>query len=481
MAPRMSGEIRPVKHMLQPEKAQVLSAFLGSLPQGVAVRLAKAIELDRLAGGEHLPHDFILDALRPILRRAGDVERTPTPLRLFCQPFQDLLSPTPRKQKLAGRIAISSINPVWIWVAQSLIPNEAAAYCDGVKGDILGYRLDNATLRAEEFWRLASGIMLAALSTESGLKSAQKLLGADVAADAREMALLLAVGPQIALIQRKLPNPTPSLTDDLLKALRDLYEKVLAIEPDAAPYVAVVAVNRLDRPWEALRLPRVISRQTQDTLIANTDMGLVGDILFNEIEAHAVAIRSVRQPEFEPDDLVTHIASFATLSSGIVKEVDVRRDGRWGQRLLKDRAALAEVMEGYMKRAPREILAALPTLKTGSYSGGPRVPDVSHKPDSEKSTRAMRYAKLLVGCRAFASAASFGASLLNAQDETIVALQSYNEDLLRELRSAEGERRENAEQYFELAAELTSLLLSAVEGEFLRRRGRAALGVQAAA
>jgi hypothetical protein len=61
------------------------------------------------------------------------------------------------------------------------------------------------------------------------------------------------------------------------------------------------------------------------------------------------------------------------------------------------------------------------------------------------------------------------------------ALRSYAEDMLRELRGAEGERRNNAEHYFALAAELTTLLLSPEEGEFLRRRGRAALGTQAAA
>ena len=62
-----------------------------------------------------------------------------------------------------------------------------------------------------------------------------------------------------------------------------------------------------------------------------------------------------------------------------------------------------------------------------------------------------------------------------------VALRTYSEDLLRELKTTENERRNNAEQFFALAAELTALILSAEEGEFLRRRGRAAMGAQAAA
>jgi hypothetical protein len=145
--------------MIQDYKAQMLIAFLGKLPETLAVRLAKAVELDRLAEGKSLPHDLILEGLRPVLKRARGVERTPTPLRLFCQPFQDLLSSLPRKQKQLGRIALSSIHPVWNWVARTLLPGETAAYCEGIKGDVLtvstmhncAHRNSGPSLRARFF------------------------------------------------------------------------------------------------------------------------------------------------------------------------------------------------------------------------------------------------------------------------------------------------------------------------------------------
>jgi hypothetical protein len=126
--------------------------------------------------------------------------------------------------------------------------------------------------------------------------------------------------------------------------LRAIYERIVETAPDAAPYVAVIGDEPARaHPWEALRLPLTISRQTQDTLISSTDMGLVGEILFGDIERHAV--RSVGAPAASlRRRRAGHASSRAspTLSSGIVKEVEMRRDGRWGQRLLKDRAAVAE-------------------------------------------------------------------------------------------------------------------------------------------
>ena len=468
--------------MTPEDKIGALRAFLGNLPEHIAVRLAKAIEVDRLGDGIVLPHDAILDGLRPILRRGTNVARTATPLRLFCKPFEDLLVSGPRKDKQKGRIARASVAPVWKWLANTLLPDAHAEYVQTTKAAAYAYRLDEANAAAASYWKQASQALRAALEGDANRKAARLVLNGEVvAADAREMSLMLAAGDAVRELHAVLPKPTPALTEDLVWSLRGIYDGLLETAPDSAPYVAVAAMNRLAHPWEALRLPLTISRQTQDTLISNTDMGLVGEILLADMESHAVQIHSARQPEFDATALVRHVAGFAALSNGIVKEIEMRRDGRWGQRLMKDRAAVAEMMESFVKRAPREILAALPTLKTGSYAGGPRAPDLSRPLDPEKIARARRYAELVVGCRPVAAAASFGAALGDARDEVIVSLRPYCEDIVKELRETDGERRRIAEQYFEMAAELTTQFLSAEEGEFLRRRGRAALGTQVAA
>ena len=468
--------------MTPEEKIKALSNFLGKLPEQIAARLAKAIEVDRLGDGVLLPHDAILDGLRPILRRGTNIARTATPLRLFCKPFEDLLVSGPRKDKQKGRIARGSVAPVWKWLANTLLPDEHAEYVRTTKAASYAYHLDEANAAAAGYWTRASQAMRKALEGDANRKAARLALNGEAAvADAWEMALLLTAGDAVRELHAILPKHTPVLTEDLVRSLRSIYERLAERAPDSAPYVAVAAMNRLQHPWEALRLPLTISRQTQDTLISSTDMGLVGEILLGDMESHAVQIHAARQPIFDAGELVRHVAGFAALSNGIVKEIEMRRDGRWGQRLMKDRAAVAEMMESFIKRAPREILAVMPTLKTGSYAGGPRAPDLSRALDPEKIARARRYAELLVGCRPVAAAASFGAALSDARDEVIVALKPYCEDSVKELREAEGERRRIAEQYFEVAAELATQFLSAEEGEFLRRRGRAALSAQAAA
>jgi len=173
--------------------------------------------------------------------------------------------------------------------------------------------------------------------------------------------------------------------------------------------------------------------------------------------------------------LIEHLARFTVISSAIVKEIDIRRDGKWGKRLLKDRAAIAETMEGFMERAPKEIVAMLPVQKSGAFGGGPKIADFSKPVDNEKAERGLRYARLVVGCAPYAATGSFAAAQKDALDEASQYLQAYNEDLVREMRGADPARRRVIEHQFELAAALTDLLFSPEEGEFLRRRARAAL------
>jgi hypothetical protein len=464
--------------MLTSDKSELLQTFLGALPERAAARLAKAVEVDRLADGTALPHQMILDSLRPTLRKSETASRTPTPLRLFCLPFEDLLCGTERKEKQKGRIARSSVLPVWNWLAQVLLPDETKAYCDDIKAAVLTCKLDAAEARAKSFRAAASLALREAIARDA--KGARHMLGSDFAvADAKEISLLLLAADQLLEVQRMLPKPVPVLSEELLWSLRQVYETVSESAPDAAPFVPVVAMRRLAKPWEALKLALLITHQTQDTLISSTDLGLVGDTLFTDMEDCRVAIHAVRQPAFDVEALLRHLTVFTDISSAICKEIEILRRGKWGQRLLNDRAAVGGVMDAMMERAPKEIAAALPSQK-GGFTGGPRGPDFSRPVAEDKIDRALRYAKLIVGSRKLAAAASFGAKQAGATDEATQLLRSYNEDVVKELRSAEGERRDIVERQFQLATELTALLFSEEEAEFLRRRGRAASSQAAA-
>jgi len=444
---------------LTDDKTGLLQNLLGKLPESAASKLAQAIEMDRLMDGHELPHDVILRGLRPSL---GQSSRTLTPLRLFCQPFEDLLDSSDREIKHKAVIARASVVPVWTWISTILLPEQSQAYFRTAKSLILSGKLDDARIETRFFWAMAGSAMRAALDRDQ----AARLLGTDEIADAREMALLLSEGEEIEKVQARLPKPLPHLTEDILWQLRESYDALIARNPDVAPFVAVVAMNRLQRPWEALRLPMMVSRQTSDALISKTDMGLVGEILFARMDAMKTAIMAARHPNFDAEMLVTQVGGFAELSSAVVKEIEVRRNGEWGQRLLKDRAAIGEVMDGFMDRAVKELSAVLPMHKGSG--------DFARPANAEKRAVALSYAKLVAGTRHAAAAGSFAAKHRTALEETSNHLRRYIEDGIREMRGSSGEKRATIESQLNYGADIAAVLVSNEEGELVRRRVRAA-------
>jgi hypothetical protein len=451
--------------MLPDDKTGLLKAFLGGLPGPAAGRLALAVETDRLMDGHALPHEAILEGLRPVLRREH-YDRRPTPLRLFCRPFQDLLTCQPRRTKQKASIARGTLVPVWNWISLTLIPDEVQAYINDTRPHVLKQHLDGAIARAAQFWPVAAQAITTALSTEAGRQAAQKSLG-DVFAveDAAEMALLLAAGQTMEQLSALLPVPVAAFHEQLVWEVREIYTQLAQTHPDAAPYVPVITMNRLSRPWEALRLPLLVTRHTDETLISKTDMGLVGEILFARMETLKESIQITRHPLFSAEKLMDEVKTFADLSSHIVKEIELKRQGEWGKRLLAERAEIGTVMENFMDRAPREVSAALPMHKgTGA--------DFSKHIGTEKKEMALRYARLVAGSRNFAAAASFAAKQRATYDDLGAVLKRYNEDLVKALK-ADPHHDEVVAQFL-FCTELTAILFSEEEAELLRRRGKAA-------
>lgn len=458
--------------MLADQKKTQLTNLLGQMPEDVAARLARAIEIDRLIGNTGLPHDEILSALRPQLKNTDVAVRTPSPQRFFCKPFEDLLVTDTSGKKRKGRIARAAIQPVWNWLSTELIPDVHAGLITRIRFAILNGNDEEMQAKCAELWAACAAALKAALWNDKAKAQLVKKLGEAIVDDAVEMSIVLSASQSMLALQEILPKPLASLTEDHVLQLRGVYDHLVQTDPDAAPYVALVTMRRLAKPYEALRLAAVVSKKTTDTVISATDLGAVGELLFDDMEAHAAKITAVRAPDFDVHVLLEELAAFAELSSGIVRELGIRRDGAWGQRLSKTRTAVAGAIESLLGKAQKEIMAVLPPRKTGGFATGPHPLDLTHAPNGERVVRAMRYACLMAHAKPFAVAASFNAKLNDVLESTATELRSVADEVLQAMRAAE--RETFAEQYFEIVAELCGQVLGAEDAELLRRRGRVA-------
>lgn len=456
--------------MLSERITRILQEYFGSLPQETLARLALVVERDALADGG-LPHAMLLGLLRPQLR-LNRMPRLSGPLRAFCVPFEDLLNDAPRKEKQQGCIARRSILPVWDWLARDLIPDAVRDFIGDYKSFLLAGEVDNAEQCARGFRRQAGEAMLDAFALDAA--TARAALGdAMLVRDAEEMALLASGEALMDELKMLLPKPVATLSETHLNGFRALYERALGEMPDIVPYLPVAAMRRLEKQWQALRLAMMVSRRRSETMIAATDVGLVGDILFSRLEDAKADIQTARKPDFDVEELLDRLTDFTLLSNGITGEVELLRSGRWGKRLIASRTAVASTMETLLDRAPKAIAAALPLKSTAANRRVLSV-NLDREVSEDVLASAVRYARLVAGCRYLASSASFLVKYENVRDEVVDIIHFYNNAILSERANASNLMQIVVDQQYDVAHTITSIVMGQDEADHLAYRDRMA-------
>ncbi len=401
------------------QKAERLRLLLGALPTNEAVTLARKLEIERALGQETLPAETVLAILRPQLRRVRP-QRVPTLCRLACAGFEDFLVDRVDEPRLPGLIPRSAVAPWWQALVR-MAPREikdlgeeftrltAASdwpalerLSDGVCAAARGWT--DAVIAAFESRRLADAVTRKALG-DIGLQT-------DFAEIARVLAIaaplrkaldaVLAVAARHGQAQgRRLLD----FTGDVVTAAKQQYLRFAEIAGIDSRYFALGLMNRLERPWYVLRLGRALSWKPTDALLQDTELGIIGGRLINDIEVLVRELEALMPSHRGRSPLAADYARlhqimsrYIELSEGMLSEFGFRRDSDWGEHILGTRARLSRALgEDRLALLAEVPLALLPQQRGVSARGlASDDPDLEKVPEPETAEQALRVARLLV-------------------------------------------------------------------------------------
>ena len=101
-------------------------AYLRELNPGAGVADWRA-ERGLLHGTSPAGAESVLSELRRSLRRVNQVRALWRSCRLFFQPLEPFLVDDAPDHKHRGRIARSALEPLWLWISNTLMPEETKA------------------------------------------------------------------------------------------------------------------------------------------------------------------------------------------------------------------------------------------------------------------------------------------------------------------------------------------------------------------
>lgn len=384
-------------------EASQLGQLFESLSSSEIARFTRAIESDRADPKLPLPHETILQVLRPRLASLKP-ERYPTPMRQFCDPFEDLLTSAPPSDT-SIRISRSSLTPIWNLVCRA----GGKEFQDAMKQiDDAAAKRDNNLLAAadSQIWKLGARIIESEIEkSKIGVKEERALatqLGSRVHLKAlAEIGNILTIGDEIALMRNRFPSsPIRALDANDVSWLRDRFVEISETKPGQEPVFLLAVLARLLRPSELFKLIRVLSNKADDRTIEKTNLAETGDLI---IDLLAETVAEIEQGIGTGKDEV-HILSlarwYASEFTRITREFNIRKDGRWGVKLLETRRRVSKALANTMFGAtPDRVIDALPKLEVrqGPGSGGKGLgrPIFAQEFDDEKVLAAEKSAEAI--------------------------------------------------------------------------------------
>jgi CheY-like chemotaxis protein len=137
-------------------------------------------------------------------------------------------------------------------------------------------------------------------------------------------------------------------------------------------------LNRLDKPWQIFRLARALSWKRDATVVSRTELAVIGDRLFFNLDDTALAVdnataklKTAAAGAIDLDPIIALVARYTDTDEGLLKETDIRRDSPWGAALLRARAKMCTALdEDRLQRVADAILAPVQDAASSAWPSG---------------------------------------------------------------------------------------------------------------
>lgn len=461
--------------LIRKDKKDQLEAFLGQVKEHELGKFVEAVERDRIGGGEELPHETLLDIMRPALREKTYDSRVPSPERLFAVAFEDLLNALPGRRKQFGRISRSSIRPMWNWLKRDLLPGEFEEIEARIKSLVVEEKMDEANALVHDLQIVAGNHMHEELDrvvrdNEEYEDLSEHVGGPGVVADLRDMAMCLEVNSRISEIQSTFPRPYLGFDEDGLSELKRIYEAFRAHNPEHSAYCLLVIVGRMARPWEILSAIETLT-ENDGLEVTPEDMEVIAELLLDDVDIIGLNFVGVSPEESDHEALLNDLNIFVQITGGVLRGIGLQKDEARRQRFKTTKNAVSQQMTIFVEAMPNLILKAVPTKQTGDHGVRmPRIPDTQAKPDADYVNTALDYTKLFIELRFYADQTGFGAAYSRSVKEFDHRYERFKNDILDLIRNTEGSERQNAESFAEVLAQIGEVYKGDVEADMIRRR-----------
>jgi len=415
-----------------------LRGFLRDLKPGARALLISELERKLLSGDNPAGAEIVLAELRRSLRESNSKSaRFGDPARMFFQPLEPFLVDDTPDHRHRGRIARATLEPIWSWLSNTLMPDDTRTYSEQVEQALLAGASDKVEHLARVFQdRVVRRIqqMLDGIKDDRERRRLAVQLGTPWAMeDVQALRGILDARDGLAMLGTQLPGHISVLQGPMLEGVKALIDTPLGAKSDLFLYSLVLVMSRLAAPWQLVRLAVKAASSDNAIRIAETPYAVAVNIVLDEIE------RRVRELT---GDLKSGrgIAVSALLKEihdalrGIRSELDLPAESAWGKQVIALRAGISRMLTAEIELMSGRVRRLIRPKPSKDISPGSKL-------DADEVAEVESLIGFVVTCRNYAGELAINEITQRVFNDLQKSLEAGTNALLDALRQSTGGER----------------------------------------
>lgn len=461
--------------MANAETIERLRQYLVALSPEARTLLIGELERAVLRGDEDSGAELVLAQLRWIARDERDgTPRVSHIARLFFRPLEPFLV-SDREREHPGRIARSSLEPLWTWVRRDLLREEAKITIDEVSDAVVAG--DDAT--AEQKMRAFQDRVVEAIdrmlevvfADERQRRRALAQIGTKYAAEeVKTLCRVLKGRDRLAELADALPLRINNLANGQLDECKALVESAAEKDRDLFICALLMVMSRLSAPWQLIRLA-IKAASNAGARVAETPYAVAVVIVLTDVEREVDELRiDLRQGRGLA--IAALLKSIHDSVRGLRTELDPPVDSDWARAIARQRAQIADTLRFEIDNVPGRVRHILRVRKADDIR-----PNSTLDPDEVADIEALLH---FIGvCRQFAGELAINEVTRRTVSALEDLLQRGTRALAESLRHAGDEDRAFRRSQLDAAVRFCAQVLEPDLAEELREVADAAGGSEA--
>jgi hypothetical protein len=276
---------------------------------------------------------------------------------------------------------------------------------------------------------------------------------------------------------QRLPEWLGHTGADTTASARLAYKDAVVIADDAGPLFFHMLAAQMAQPWMVMRVISSVMDKPTERYLKDSELASFAEKLMGEIDRSIAAIATMK-PEEGPE-AGRLAAARAELAVHQILEmegsVELPRDQGWGQRVVKQRAGLAGVIEARLKEAEKAGIESLPMFVPRNQRVRHQIPLLTAAPEERFVVRAVTLLTFSHELRSTANYGGFSTARNKLVEKLGEYIDHYVEAVVDLLRTDEVEDRQIAAAFLEKAADFNLLIRGEKAADLTRRRSHSAL------